>query len=447
MVAGRHGNLSIFCQPPRRDAPIVSMRGVLLAIWATTATVVCRSYVIQPGVWRFQGHPIAYERASAFSVVGDDVLLVGSPGTPTGDAQQHCGDKAPLVLLNGFGVGSFHQHRLIQQLYLQSNDTDERTIYGMDYLGQGKSWPENCQDGCGANEIGLRYCGNTWVDQIVDFLEQIVLPQHPNHKRVQLMGNSVGGHLAVCVAAKRPDLVESLCLLNATPVWGLNLPGWSGHLPAPWIPKLVGRYLFDRIRDTTTIHQYLSNAYANAAGFDSTLIQQIRDCTEGRGGHAAFASIMWSPPISVPLVQDTKGGGGSSTMGHFDDCLRHLKCDVLLVFGRDDPWCKPAFAKRMLQRLRDRSTPSATGSTTQVAERYVELSRVGHCPNHEAPAAVARILSTWMDAPAGDRSVNALTLAVEGPVQERWGCTFIEEKSEAEISVSLVDRLAVAFVS
>jgi len=30
------------------------------------------------------------------------------------------------------------------------------------------------------------------------------------------------------------------------------------------------------------------------------------------------------------------------------------------------------------------------------SQRYVELSHVGHCPNHEAPQAVARILHRWV---------------------------------------------------
>ena len=37
-------------------------------------------------------------------------------------------------------------------------------------------------------------------------------------------------------------------LLNATPIWGSDLPGWDGRLPAPPVPRAVGRALFDLVR-------------------------------------------------------------------------------------------------------------------------------------------------------------------------------------------------------
>ena len=49
----------------------------------------------------------------------------------------------PILLLNGFGVGSFHQHRLMPHL-LTINSADiktsnggenNRVVYGVDYLG------------------------------------------------------------------------------------------------------------------------------------------------------------------------------------------------------------------------------------------------------------------------------------------------------------------------
>jgi pimeloyl-ACP methyl ester carboxylesterase len=74
---------------------------------------------------------------------------------------------------------------------------------------------------------------NSWADQVISFIEDVLLPNHPckdgHHVKIHLVGNSVGGHLSVLLALKRPDLIESICLLNATPVWGLNLPGWSGE--------------------------------------------------------------------------------------------------------------------------------------------------------------------------------------------------------------------------
>mmetsp|Transcript_29633 Transcript_29633/g.42024 ORF Transcript_29633/g.42024 Transcript_29633/m.42024 type:complete len:139 (-) Transcript_29633:345-761(-) len=66
-------------------------------------------------------------------------------------------------------------------------------------------------------------------------------------------------------------------------------------------------------------------------------MRQIRACTEGKGGHAAFASIMWSPPATMRPNAESQD---------FFKNLLHVKCDVLLIFGEQDPWCKPAFAKK-----------------------------------------------------------------------------------------------------
>jgi pimeloyl-ACP methyl ester carboxylesterase len=279
-------------------------------------------------------------------------------------------------------------------------------VYGLDYLGQGISWPIDCDDGYAPSEQGLRYCAETWMQQIIGFIEDVV-PQ----KKVHLVGNSVGGYLAVFVAAQRPDLIESVVLLNATPVWGLNLPFWSGHLPAPRIPKAIGRLLFDRIRDESTIRQFLAATYANAAAYDDMLVRQVQSCTENKGGHAAFASILWSPPLEV----DNKG---------FYDCLKQIQGDVLLCFGSDDPWCKPAFGRRMLQMLQQRSAG---------CHAYLELSAVGHCPNHEAPRATASVISSWLN---GNREFASTR------VNEAWGDTNISPKTVDEIQVSLMDNLS-----
>lgn len=302
-------------------------------------------------------------------------------------------------------MGSFHQHRLMNQL------SEAHTVYGIDYLGQGQSWPLNCQDGTSENEKDLQYSGSLWKDQIIEFIDQTI------GGHVHLVGNSVGGHLAAFIAAERPDLVETVILLNATPVWGLNLPGWSGHLPAPRIPKFVSRKLFDNIRSMKTIRSFLEETYVHHDAYDDVFMEQVRSCTDGPGGHAAFASILWSPPI-----------------GNFYDSLAQIQCDTLLCFGDQDPWCKPAFARRMLESL----------SKRQAASRYLEISNCGHCPNHESPTAVATILERWIK--NKDRKIDSLLDEQPTFFKELWGETPAQERSMDDIKMNLIDRLAVKFI-
>lgn len=368
----------------------------LLLISGYAVTQACS---IESKSWDFQGHFIGYEVAN-----------------------QKESSEEPILLLNGFGVGSFHQHRLIPEIL--SHD-ENRVIYGMDYLGQGRSWPVNCDDGNSESERGLIYSADLWAEQIICFLEQVVFSKGMQGK-VHLVGNSVGGHLAAVVASRRPDLVASVSLLNPTPVWGLNLPGWSGQLPPPLIPRKIGRILFDFIRDLGTIEKYLEAAYANRDAFGKELMDQIRGCTEGKGGHAAFSSILWSPPAFY-----------QGNAKNFYQVLSQLQCDVLLLFGQDDPWCKPAFAKRMIQSLSGRST-------TNVCCRYLQLSNVGHCPNHEAPKAVGKVVAAWIG--ARDRATIPVVDGDREVFHEEWADVEVQELAAHEIKVSLVDKLAVTFV-
>ena len=200
-----------------------------------------KSFVLEPKSWDFRGHEIGYDVARPV-VVSSGAGFNATQRTTFDDTDL---SMDPILLLNRFGVGSFHQHRLVEMLHCGHS----RVVFGVDYLGQGRSWPRDCDDGRSENEVGLRYCAETWLDQIITFIEEVVLPEQATTPgrtpRVHLVGNSVGGHLAAHIANRRPDLIASVCLLNPTPVWGLNLPGWSGHLPAPAIPKAIGRYLFD----------------------------------------------------------------------------------------------------------------------------------------------------------------------------------------------------------
>lgn len=155
-------------------------------------------------------------------------------------------------------------------------------------------------------------------------------------------------------------------------------------------------------------------------------MHQIRGCTLGNGGHAAFASILWSPPLKVSGEKD------------FQKCLAGIDCDVLLMFGKDDPWCKPAFAKKMLQALKTR--------TNGKVQRYIEVENCGHCPNHEAPQAVGSVVTKWVN--SRNRHVDNISLVQREKEHfvEDWGATPISERQEDDIELSFLDLVAVTFV-
>lgn len=459
-------------------------------------------------------------------------------------------EEVPILLLNGFGVGSFHQHRLMRQLLLRHAEYEQQqyqhqhspqqhklVIYGIDYLGQGNSWPATCNgDGTSRDELNLGYSADVWLDQLKDFIDEVVLVSpsssslsnnditmapsssscRSNNKKVHLVGNSVGGYLATILTSRHPHYIASLILLNATPVWGLNLPGWDGRLPPPPLPKYVGGQLFDIIRNPNVINMYLQTAYVHPEAYDGTyedcfygaddgLKQQedsttrsrkdsgdaslgvkIRACTEGKGGHVAFASILWSAPASE--WEDKKETKKTSTTKEVNDddeskfatpirpvdfysTLQNLPVDVLLLFGANDPWCTPAIAKRMHTTLSKRNDDGGDNRVTtangdcrhvrivSLVQRYVSLDNVGHCPNHEAPTAVAKVVLPWIRAGAFSSSssqdqqqqnrYNVPLVVHDGSevTREPWGVVRADEVSLDESrDLGVIDRIVSSIV-
>ncbi|KAG2483341.1 hypothetical protein HYH03_017789 [Edaphochlamys debaryana] len=275
-------------------------------------------------------------------------------------------------MVHGFGVAGWHFHRNWEDL-----ERDHR-CWAVDLLGQGRSWPQLPVP----PNSGLFYSVETWTRQLEDFLEQVV------GEPAYVAGNSLGGYLAVMLAARRPDLVRGVVLLNATPFWAFRpargTPGsegalWraldnavDGSVPVPeGLKRTIERYWWDTLRDPTTISSMLKLVYAAKAPPDPPLVARIVEATEHAGALDAFTSIVLSPKAST-------------TFDELVDALGEARLPVLLLYGREDPWVRPIWGQRLKRRL-----PAAT---------YLELSPAGHCPHHETPAAVNRALRAWLAA-------------------------------------------------
>ena len=125
------------------------------------------THIIQQKIWDYKSrYDIGYEVATA-KAVSKTKSISSSTSTSTSNRNANVESKnEPILLLNGFGVGSFHQHRLIPELLKDDSSNSNtqqkpRTVYCIDYLGQGRSWPKDCMDGQGENEKDLQYSANT----------------------------------------------------------------------------------------------------------------------------------------------------------------------------------------------------------------------------------------------------------------------------------------------
>lgn len=91
---------------------------------------------------------------------------------------------------------------------------------------------------------GIRYNVDVWVNHLMAFIEAA------NLKNVSVIGNSMGGALALHLARRRPDLVNKLVLMGSV---GVSFP-ITEELDAVWgyspsfenMKRLIGLFSFDQ---------------------------------------------------------------------------------------------------------------------------------------------------------------------------------------------------------
>lgn len=306
------------------------------------------------------------------------------------------GSSGPSVLLiPGFGVGTFHYHRNIN--FLQAKGFK---VWSLDLVGQGQSWPI-------ADARGVCYSVDTWRDQISYFIDNIIM------EPVHLAGNSLGGYLSVYTAHANPALVKSVTLMNPTPFWAFfkknNLSSspfnlWDGTLPSPKILYDIGSRYFDTLRQPLTVKTMLEAVYTDNNAFDDELVNNIIESASHPLGQEAFTSILFAPKADI----------------EYEDMLRGLTCPVCLVMGKDDPWVVPYWGQRVKRVL-----PYVP---------YFELSPTGHCPHHESPNAVNHVLSAWLQVLESEGGQDRAVLGLHPTLQDVLGD--YDEQGGRKVTVS-----------
>jgi pimeloyl-ACP methyl ester carboxylesterase len=213
--------------------------------------------------------------------------------------------------------------------------------------------------------IGASYDARFFADAGVDLLDALAL------QRVHLIGNSLGGRVALEIALLHPDRVSRVALLAPSLAWRRERP-WVPLLrltrPELGLVQLAPRGLVEAI-----VHRLIPGAGEGwtAAGVDEFLRAYLTPA-----GRAAFYAAARQIYLDEP-----HGHHGFWTR------LRTLEPDALFVWGRHDKLVPIAFARHVTDTL-----PHA---------RHLELD-CGHVPQIERPeqthAALAAFLSETPDA-------------------------------------------------
>ncbi|KAK7258201.1 hypothetical protein RIF29_32721 [Crotalaria pallida] len=297
-------------------------------------------------------------------------------------------DSPHVLFLPGFGVGSFHYEKQLKDL---GRDT---RVWALDFLGQGMSLPfedpaphykERATSngnisswGCG-DEVEpwatkLVYSIDLWRDQVRYFVEEVI------GEPVYIVGNSLGGYVALYFAACNPHLVKGVTLLNATPFWGflpnpVKNPGlakvfpWAGTFPLPAGVRRLTEFVWEKMSDPASIAEILNQVYANRATNVDNVFSHIIETTRHPAAAAAFASIMFAPQAEL-------------SFGEALSRCRTNNVPICLMYGKEDPWVRPVWGLQI-----KRQVPEAP---------YYQISPAGHCPHDEVPEVINYLLRGWI---------------------------------------------------
>lgn len=228
--------------------------------------------------------------------------------------ETRAGSGAPVVLLHGLGGSSDWWHHNIDVL------ADRYLVSALDLVGFGRNRFFLRRSKLPGRLRGIAELLARWIDSSFD-------------GPVHLVGNSLGGHIAIHLAASRPDLVRSLVLIDSTGIPFKITP--SAHLAS-----LMTRY-----------------------GWRSLLVMVAHDLF--RASPIAFARTL------VRLLRDDAR-----------PLMRKLTMPVMLAWGDHDPAVPLTYARQMLNEI-----PQA---------KLHVIPRAGHVPMWENPRAFNEALLAFL---------------------------------------------------
>ncbi|XP_021281496.1 pheophytinase, chloroplastic [Herrania umbratica] len=297
-------------------------------------------------------------------------------------------NSPPLLFLPGFGVGSFHYEKQLKDL------GHDYRVWAIDFLGQGMSLPIEDPTSQSKEESisetkdlvwgfgdetepwasDLAYSMDLWRDQVRYFVEEVI------GEPVYIVGNSLGGFVALYFAACNPQLVKGVALLNATPFWGFlpnpirsprlaRIFSWSGTFPLPESVRKLTEFVWQKISDPESIADILRQVYADHSTNVDKVFSRILETTQHPAAAASFASIMFAPQGELSLRE-------ALSRCHMNNV------PICLMYGKEDPWVKPVWGLQVKKQVPDAP--------------YYEISPAGHCPHDEVPEVVNYLLRGWI---------------------------------------------------
>lgn len=181
---------------------------------------------------------------------------------------------------------------------------------------------------------------------LVNHVEEFV--QFKGYKEVNLVGNSLGGHVAILFALSRPDIIKSM-----------TLTGSSGLFEAPLGSTFPKRGNYDFVQKKT------ESTFFDPAVATKDLVDEVYDIVNDRNK-------------AIRVIAIAK----SALRHNISDRLVQIQRPVLLVWGKHDT-ITPAFVGEKFHELLPQS-------------RLFILDKCGHAPMMEHPEEFNRLLREFL---------------------------------------------------
>jgi pimeloyl-ACP methyl ester carboxylesterase len=255
------------------------------------------------------------------------------------------GSGPPLVLLHGYLVSHWYYRAVIPRL------AERFEVIAIDLPGQGESDrppPER-----------FSYDLPSLADTIGFCLDALGKP------RVRIAAHSMGGGVAITLAARQPQRVERLVLEDAA-IYPLPMPieGKLALLPG------VGKLIFKSVYARRDLARHLRSVYKDPALATDELIDYYWERFNRAGARDANYALL----RMLDRYADNTGDPG------------RIQCPTLLVWGEEDRAVPLAHGKRLVKQI-----PGA---------RLEVIGSCGHSPHEERPDEYLRVVLPFLDGEA-----------------------------------------------
>lgn len=188
---------------------------------------------------------------------------------------------------------------------------------------------------------------NTNISALAKFLSKFI--KHKGYEKVNLLGNSLGGHIALAYSAKNPEKVNSLMLTGSS---GLYENAFGGSFP--------------RREDKEYLREKIGLTFYDPSLATDDLVDECYETVNDRGRLIRILALAKSA-IRHNMAKE----------------LPEMKMETCLIWGKNDTITPPEVAEEF--------------NTLMPNTSLYWIDKCGHAPMMEHPIEFNNILAKWLD--------------------------------------------------